>query len=105
MNVADLDALIKFLSEPELRKVLQHADWPAAFEALCDNQYENNSGFEDMDSDSQFVHVVGAVTLWVGEDNRLWSEDNSCPNGGYAWVDGEWVIGDELDEEEESDSE
>jgi hypothetical protein len=102
MNVADLDALVKFLSDPDLKKVLEHPDWPAAYSALTNSQYENNDGFDDLDSDAQFVQVVSSVTLWVHE-GKLWSEDNSCPNGGYAWVGDEWVMGDDLEEESDAD--
>lgn len=100
MNVADLDRLAESLNTPRLREVLSHPDWPAAYEALQDAQYEQDQGFDDVSPDAQFVHVLSRVTLWV-HDGRLWSEDNYMPNGGYAWVDGEWVMGDDLDEEDE----
>jgi hypothetical protein len=100
MNVTQLDALVKSLSDPELRKVLEHSDWSNAYAALKNVQYDKNEGFDDLDSDAQFVHVVSAVTLWVN-DGKIWSEGNCCPNGGYVWVDGDWVMGDDLDEEDD----
>jgi len=99
MNVNDALALAKSLTDPDLVKVLEHADWPDAYEALQETQEERESSFYDLSDGAKFVEILEKVTLWV-HDGRLWSEDNECPNGGYAWVDGEWVMGDDLDEED-----
>lgn len=97
MNVADLDALIKSLSDPELRKVLEHKDWPDVYAHLLDIQEDREEGLYDLDDDTKFVHVLNKVTLYV-QDGKIWADDNTIATDAAVWNGEDFVEPDEEDD-------
>lgn len=105
MDLTALQSLIKTLTNDDLKKVMAHPDWAAAYEALCETQSEKISDFWDLETDAQFVQVLSVVSVWIHND-KLVSDSYTCPTGGYVWENGEWVMGDESkDDEEEGEEE
>lgn len=89
MNVADLDALVKSLQDPDLRAAMAHPDWKAVFDALMSIQDDREDGLYDLDDDTRFVHLLNKVSFHVAH-GLIWTEDMTIATDLVAWHGGEW---------------
>ena len=93
MNIADLDALVKSLQDPDLREALAHPDWKVAYEALCDVQGDRIEDFWELCDEAQFITILNKMEFSV-VSGVLMSDE-------YAWRNGEWDYCAEADPDSE----
>jgi len=88
MNLADLDALVKMLQDPDLRAAMAHPDWEDAYQAIVDVQTEREDNFFDLSDDQQFLHILDLINFSVDAGGKLWAEESGLEP--YAWENGRW---------------
>ncbi len=103
MNIADLDALVRMLQDPDLRQAMTHPDWTDGYDAVVGTQNDRDENFFDLSDDQQFLHIVNLVTFKV-VGGKLWAEESGMEP--YQFKDGKWDNeGEDEDEDEDSDDE